>query len=1015
MLFLSSCGREDALDAKLGNVIKKHHLDADFQFDLESVSAKSDLIELGGALFFSPDLSLDGTVSCASCHHPKFAGADGVALPVGIGGVDSENVGINRIRAAKKSTKGRVREGLIPRNSPTVFNSSLYRSSMFWDGRTEYAASNSVKPVIKTGFGLSDYSPTPYQQDSLLQTQARMPISSFFEMKGWLLPNKNNHEIEQQVISFMQKQPLWCEKFKKVFDQNVSDCEKVLTLGAITEALAEYQASLVFTSSPFERYIRGDKKSLSQQQKKGALMFFTPIKKGGAGCFQCHSGKNLSDERFYNINIPASGRGANEHGWDFGRRNVDVKASKFSFKTRSLLNIAETAPYFHNGVSPTLESAILMHSKVGRKRAELDIIKLPNIDYLGINSAINSEFLSNDKVRMLLKDDYSDEEVQALKSFLHSLTDPCIVTEKCLAHFVHKVIESDRDEDILGEGENYPGKNNKKRLLNKASIEKPVFDCVKEKVRTVAKEKEIKGLFFEAKNRSLGIDHIRSVGLIKKGWLLDVVNYGGVSAQDLDYDCLDELVFDAGKNGTLVYKQKKSGGFEKLDIDFRAGAASITPLPMDIDGDYKYDLFLGNVGEEPASIMFNFINNFDAYYFLDLTGPVVNAAVGDVNSDGIMDLVFAFWRSFKSQHQPHIWAGDGHGNFVPHNSELVLRDSENNITNATDEMIRGKHQTPFSESDLTFTPNLADINGDGQADLLLASDFLRSQVLLNMNGVYKDVTNKNEIDDNNGMGAAIADFDNDGDLDWFVTSIYRGHGSTGTGNHLYINNGYGDFKKYSAFPSPSRPEWSWGACAADFNNDGLVDIFYVSGYGELLGSAKYESEEQKMASERFLLSHQERFAKSQPRLLLNNGNMKFSEVSSKVGLKSYFDGRGVSCFDYQQDGDIDIVVNPVEGAPIIFENKLSESANWISVRLVGDTGNTEAIGAKVILYSSSGRQYKEVRFQNNYMSRNPSQLHFGLGDMESIEKIEIHFPQGGFVKVLDQPKINTLHIVKAYE
>jgi hypothetical protein len=463
----------------------------------------------------------------------------------------------------------------------------------------------------------------------------------------------------------------------------------------------------------------------------------------------------------------------------------------------------------------------------------------------------------------------------------------------------------------------------------------------------------------------------------------------------------------------VFYKQGLDGTFKNKSLPLDVSKNAISPLIMDVDGDYKFDLFVGSSGKGFSHIAFDFLHKKDLMYFNALNGPVINASIADIDLDGDIDMAFAFWRSYKSLQQDHIWINDGAANFEPHSKRLDLRSSNNNITNTNNDLIRRKHQTLLSESDLTFTPNFVDIDNDSDADLLLASDFNRSQILRNDDGQFIDITDKNEINDNNGMGSAIADFSNKGSLDWYVTSIYRGNSAARTGNHFYKNNGQGDFvKDIKATPQPDNEEWSWGACAADFNNDGYVDIFYISGFGEMLTTAKYQTATQKIASEDFLASNK-MFSHSKPHLLLNNGDGTFKDVSNVVGLTEAYDGRGVGCFDYQQDGDIDIIVNPVEGTPRLYVNKLNGAKNWIAIRLLGLPGNAEALGSKIYVHTNKGIQYREVRFENNYLSRNPSQVHFGLGDINNIEKIEIVFPSPHKKQlIIKAPEINKLHIIQ---
>jgi enediyne biosynthesis protein E4 len=1002
IILVAGCARETESDKTLRQYIHDNKLDEPYVADLPALPENKAIADLGGALFFSPDLSIDGSVSCASCHHPQKAGGDGISLPIGIGGEDSKNIGEDRIKAAEKNRAANIVEGLIPRNTPTVFNVSLYTKVLFWDGRTEYITTDDNRKVIKTGFGISPLIPTPYEQTSLLQTQARMPISSFFEMKGWLEPNKNNHEIEQGVISFLQAQPVWCEKFNAVFKK--TDCQESISLPTLTQALAEFQATLVFTDSPFEEYIEGKKSALNEEQKKGALLFFGDIEKGGMGCSNCHSGKFFTDEKFYNLGLPASGRGANENGWDYGRHNVDPLAARFSFRTPHLLNISTAEPYFHNGTALTLADAIKFHATNPQVKKNAHIIELQGIDYEKINAVIKAEFLADKNTFKLLPDSVTEEQLGYMVAFLESLTDPCITTPDCMLQFTHEIIESPR-ETKKQTADNFFG--NKPRSIDLKTVKAPKLDCENMKAPVA------KGSFnFTAHDKDVGITHQRTVGLVRMGWLLDVVNYGGVSASDVDYDCLDDLIFDAGEKGLVFYRQNKDGSFTRKSLPLAQVDGAISPLMMDVDGDYKYDLFVGTSGQSLAHIAYDFTAKNDLMYFNTLTGPVINASSADIDLDGDIDIALAFWRSFKSLQQDHLWWGDGAGNLVAHTKLPALRTSEDNITNTENDLIRRKHETPLSESDLTFSPNFVDIDNDGDQDLLLASDFNRSQVLLNEAGNFSDITDKAVINDNNGMGVAIADFKNRNAMDWYVTSIYRGDSGGRTGNHLYGNQGKGLFiKDTKAIKLPEKPEWSWGSCAADFNNDGYQDIFYVSGFGEDLKTARYEKPAQQKASEAFQLSYRD-FSASTPRMLINNKKGGFDDVSQAIGFNEPFDGRGISCFDYQQDGDIDIIVNPLEGAPRLYINQLNGSKNWLSVRLLGLPGNTEALGTKIILHTTQGKQYREVRFENNYLSRNPSQVHFGLDELNAVEKLELVFPAPHSKSVIiENPAINLLHII----
>lgn len=998
-LLVIGCSSEKELDQQLQTLIEHHKLNQPFTPD--STSPSPLLADLGGQLFFSPDLSIDGSVACASCHHPQQAGTDGIALPIGIGGVDSTHIGQDRIDAASKANPDFSLQGLIPRNSPSVFNAALYRQRLFWDGRVQYQedADHPQGKKVIAGFGAAQHNPSNYLQENLLQTQARMPLTSSFEMKGSHAPNRNSHEIEQDILHFLQSQQRWCSSFAKVF--GIKPCNELITLNHVTKALAAFQATLVFTDSPFQRYIEGDTSALNPQQKRGAISFLTLKEAGGAGCVNCHRGKTFSNENFYNINIPPSGRGANNNGWDIGRHNVDKTAERFSFRVPILLNVAHTAPYFHNGIAKTLEDAIRFKQTAAGVAKPADPIVLQGIDYKAIRQTINEDFAKG-AARSLLPEKLSETQISDIAAFLRSLSDDCLSDDNCLKPLVKDVVASPRER----KASRPMAESSRKPVTNQQPVNAPQIDCSH---ITRQKTTSDNDMGFSQHNLDIGLTHKRGVGLIKKGWLIDVVNYASVSAVDLNHDCFDDLIFDAGTAGLVQYQQLNDGSFQSQPIAITKPAGAVNAIVMDVDGDYRQDLFIGNYGQSPAAIVFDFQHRSDDVARLTtLSGPVINATAGDINDDGYLDVVFGMWRSFSSMKQPHIFYNDGHGNLSAEQGFIQLRQHEKHV--AGGDNIKRQSKVNIGVSDLTFTPNLVDMDNNGNQDLLLAADFFRSQVLKNNKGRFQDVTDKNVIDDTNGMGAAVGDFDNNGTMDWFVTSIVdKTAPGLSRGHRLYMNQGGGVFQQAPVVNKDI--EWSWGACTADFNNDGSLDLFYISGYGEAMATATYESEAQQAASENFL-SELKKYTQSRPTLLINNGNGVFSDQSQAFGLGEPLDGRGVACFDYQQDGDIDIVVTPLEGSPVLYRNNLNQNKNWIAMRFVGLPGNSEAFGTQVTVHTKQGKQYRQVKFENNFVSRNPAQLHFGLGNLDQVEKVEIKLPppQQKVVELADL-EINRLHVL----
>ena len=283
----------------------------------------------------------------------------------------------------------------------------------------------------------------------------------------------------------------------------------------------------------------------------------------------------------------------------------------------------------------------------------------------------------------------------------------------------------------------------------------------------------------------------------------------------------------------------------------------------------------------------------------------------------------------------------------------------------------------------SFTPNITDINNDSWPDVLLASDFGTTRKFisngLDGNGQLSfDVVQPDVLSDENGMGASVADYDNDGDMDWFVTSIWDpdgiAEGNWGvTGNRLYNNDGNGNFTDVTDFAGVREGYWGWASCFADFNNDGYLDIYHENG---------------------FPIPIAQEFVNDPARLFMANGYGSFTELSASSGLQYTGQGRGVSCFDYDLDGDIDILVMPNDDDVLLYRNDLNNGNHYLTVLLDDESSNSSAIGAKITLHGTFGLQTREVTAGSNFVSNNGFRQHFGLGINSSPQSLEVHWPDG---------------------
>ena len=453
---------------------------------------------------------------------------------------------------------------------------------------------------------------------------------------------------------------------------------------------------------------------------------------------------------------------------------------------------------------------------------------------------------------------------------------------------------------------------------------------------------------------------------------------GGAATGDYDGDGFVDLYVAVGSRGpNRLLRNDRKGSFVRAEVQAGValtGSRLSGPTFADVDGDGWLDIFTGVIGGGTRLLMGSADGSFrDASA---ASGIVVNAplaissAFGDGDADGDLDLLVAQWigNTRPGESLNHYWANDGRGRFQPKGDTAGL-------------VIRSQLQRGFQWY-WTFTPNFADINDDGVVDVLFASDFGTSQVFLAEEpGRFVDATTP-VISDENGMGAAIGDYDNDGDLDWFVSSITDPSGVPhaewgASGNRLYRNRGDGTFEDVTDEAGVRQGYWGWAACFADFDNDGDLDLFHVNGRYGLEPDA-----------------YPKFFGK--PSLLYRNDGGRFVEVAQPAGVGDPDEGRGASCFDYDRDGDVDIFVANVGQSPRLYRNDTADAGGFLNIKLLGCHPNSEAIGARVSIETATlGAQMRELRAGSNYISQDPAEAHFGLGADEHVRSIAIRWPRSG--------------------
>ncbi len=465
---------------------------------------------------------------------------------------------------------------------------------------------------------------------------------------------------------------------------------------------------------------------------------------------------------------------------------------------------------------------------------------------------------------------------------------------------------------------------------------------------------------------------------------------GGFAYADIDNDGNFELYVShgGGMNGRLF--SYIGGGFKRLKDNrgIHPSSAEFGGFFVDLNSDSWVDFISVQQGGVEV------FTNDGAGRFTESTDQsrlyhnraTLSVAASDFDVDGDVDLAFAHWGTGWRSEKPlseYLWMNNGRGRFRDRSPHLPI--------------------APTEGSEQSFTPIFADIDSDGFPDLLMAGDFSSSQVLRNIEGrTFEDITT-DQISDRNGMGAAVADYDRDGDLDWFVSSIWgdpQQFGDLFDGNRLYRNSdGSGDFQDVTSVANVRFGGWGWGSCFADFDNDGWLDLFHTN------GSAVFEDDRSV--------------------LYMGSSSGTFRESSEQLGVDHDEQGRGVLCFDYNDDGKIDIFIANNRKSPTVYRNNSDNGNHYLVVKLEGLPGNPLAVGARIVVTSAGGSQMHEVVLGTGYLAQSTTDAHFGLGSDDWVESIEVTWPDRHRTTTtvygvsanqtvrIEQPEsgIRTLHVV----
>ncbi len=491
-------------------------------------------------------------------------------------------------------------------------------------------------------------------------------------------------------------------------------------------------------------------------------------------------------------------------------------------------------------------------------------------------------------------------------------------------------------------------------------------------------------------------------GLFQDTYIIESMG-GGCAFFDYDNDGWMDIFIIGGRRlentpptaTNRLYKNNRDGTF--TDVTEKSGLKDTGWANGVCVGDYNNDgnedLFCTYYGQNKL-----YRNNGDGTFSdatrqAGLLGESTRFGTGctflDYNRDGLLDLFVANYVQFDLAHAPLPSAS------VPNCSYegVAVYCGPRGMVAGTHSLYRNNGDGTFTDvsvesgisavhSSYALTAVSADFDEDGWPDIFLASDSTPSLLFMNQgNGTFREeglirgVAVSGEGKEYAGMGVGVGDCSLHGHLDMFKTHFQR------QPSGLYHNSGKADFEDISG-PSGLTIEnryVSWGTGFVDFDNDGWPDLFLVTGnvYPEL----------EKVYPQ---LSYKG------PRILFRNlGNGGFERMIDEAGpgITAKHPSRGCAFGDFDNDGDLDMVIMNVNEPPSLLRNDAPTGNRWLKVKLVGTKSNRSAIGARVLMHYGKHTQAQALMSQSSYLSCNDPRLHFGLGD-ETVADIDVHWPNG---------------------
>lgn len=506
---------------------------------------------------------------------------------------------------------------------------------------------------------------------------------------------------------------------------------------------------------------------------------------------------------------------------------------------------------------------------------------------------------------------------------------------------------------------------------------------------------------------------------------------GGVSVGDVNNDGLKDLFFTGNMVENKLYLNKGDLKFE--DITETANIAGdgrwFTGVTMaDVNDDGLLDIYCSVGGKFGPKENLLYINNGDLTfsekaeeYGLADVGNSVQASFFDYDLDGDLDVYLSNYPPTQFN-APNSYYRTKMSDPKDVETDKLFRNDGSKFVDVTDE-------AGLRTFALSLSCTIGDLNNDGWPDIYVSNDFSSPDFMFfnNQDGTFSEQVKKTTKHTAfYGMGVDIADYNNDQLLDIIQVDMMAKNnrrqkanmasmnpklfwGTVNSGfhyqymqNNLQVNNGIlnddlPDFSDVSRIAGLSSTDWSWGPLFADLDNDGLKDLFISNGTRREINNRDFfiEMRKLKLSKADLLKKSLEIPSEKIDNFVYKNvGDLKFEQVNKDWGIEYPGFSNGVVYADLDNDGDLEIVLNNIDDYATVFENSSSENSNYLAVDFDGIKGNKMGLGNRVYISTENETQMQELTLTRGFQSSVAPEMHFGLGQSTSINKLKVVWTDG---------------------